>query len=415
MAKTLVYQMYPIAWEDVHTKEHREWENAIYMMAEHLKRVKELGADYVWLSPFYPSPRCDYGYDITDYQDVDPRLGSLADIDSFIATAHNLGLKVLFDLVLNHTSTDHPWFEEHPEYYCWSDRDRKGWKNLFDGRSAWSYLPDKRQYYLHMFSKNQADLNWFPDGDDGEPNQDLVYEFQRIIGYWSELFGVDGFRLDIPQAINKDFSAKNQELGDLLFGEKALDVINAVFDGYGSQFIIMECMDPTGGELVDHYVNNTPVDFVLNMIIKDEIAKVSYVDIARTIGSYTRNPALMLDLENHDSPRLPSRLGVGAEDCVWWIFNSNAKGICLYQGQELGLKNPTKQELPNDLMLELDVQTAMWHAAGESLDELRPTSRANARIPIPLAEYDRQEQDPSSYLNLTKDWVKRWKMVNFVK
>lgn len=405
-AKKLVYQMYPLAWENMHTEVYKEWDNPFNRMCDHLERVKKLGCDYVWLSPFYPSPRYDHGYDISDYMKVDERLGSLADLDYFIGTAHQLGIKVILDLVLNHTSTKHIWFKEHPEYYIWSETIPNNWCNLFDDSPAWSYSQDHDKYYLHLFHQEQADLNWFPDG---KINADLAYKFRRIVDYWADVFDVDGFRLDIPQAMNKDLSSQDLELSDLLFGHQATEIINAIFKSRTDLFLMMECIDPTNGELVDYYANNTPVDFVLDVGLKDKVEK-SENTFLNSLDQLCRSPHFMLDLESHDSPRFPSR-GITAENMIWWMFNSNAKAICLYQGQELGLNNPTKEELPDEIMLALDARTAMMVKHGESIDNLRQTSRANARISLPLRKYQKQEQDPGSYLSLTKAWIRHWKSV----
>lgn len=397
MAKTLVYQMYPISWEK---------QGGLVAMTEHLKRVKALDADYVWLSPLFPSPRHDGGYDISDFLNVDGQIGTLDELDDFIQTAHRYDIGVLFDLTLNHTSTEHEWFEKHPEYYCWSKSERGDWKNLFDQGSCWTFVPEKEQYYLHLFHKNQADLNWFPGG---ELNQALVHEFRDIVKYWKD-FDIDGFRLDIPQAINKDFKRRTLELSDLLFGDQAIDVINAVFNGYDDLFLIMECIDPTHGELIDYYANSTPVDFVLNTLIKDEIRTAPHEDKDNRVMDAVINPNLMLDLESHDSPRMVSD-DIPWSDVIWWMFSTGAEGLCLYQGQELGLKNPGKRKMPNKKMLSLDAQTAMRYYKGEDLDELRPLSRANARIPIPLDEYEFQEHSDKSCLALTRAWVKKWRNI----
>ena len=395
MARNLVYQMYPISWE------YDSKKNALVLMTEHLSRVKALGADYVWLSPVYPSPRCDHGYDISDYKNVDSRFGTMKDLDAFIAKAHSLGIKVLMDLVLNHTSTEHPWFKQR-KYYCTSATGREGWRNLFDGGPAWERLPEGR-WYLHLFHKGQADLNWF---DGNRINEDLVNEFRDIVDFWCD-HSVDGFRLDIPQAINKDFRQKDLELSDLLFGDgQDVEVINAVFEGHEDLFLIMECIDPTNGELVEYYANSTPVNYVMDISFKESETQWNFVN---SMDELCQDSQYMLDVESHDSPRFLSRTKMSPEEVIWRIFNSEAEGICLYQGQELCLKNPTKKELPDKRMLELDTVTAMRAARGESLEVLRKTSRANARIPIPMDEYARQEQNPSSYLNLTKEWIGRWK------
>lgn len=400
MAKTLVYQMYPLSWK-----------GGLPEMQEHLQKVAALGADYVWLSPIYPSPLHDHGYDVSDYKAISSRFGTMQDFDGFVTAAHDLGIGVLMDLVLNHTSTSHKWFDTHPEYYCWSKYDREGWHNLFDGGPAWQYVEGYKEYYLHLFTRYQADLNWFPDG---ELNHALVREFREIVDFWTEEHCVDGFRLDVPQTINKDFGADELELANLLYGGKAVDVLNAVFEDKDDLFLIMECFDPSFGELVEYYAANTPVNFVMDVLLKDEGTDepLGGSRFSSTLGLLARNPQFMVDLESHDAPRFLSRQVEPYCDfsrVTSLLFNSSAEGICVYQGQELGLRNPTKEELPDDLMLELDAQTAMQFIRGEDLDDLRPTSRANSRVPLPLDEYQRQEADPASHLWEFRAAVEAWK------
>lgn len=398
MAKTLVYQLYPRAWQGL-----AEMEDFLYQIAE-------LDVDYVWLSPLYPSPGYDHGYDISDYQDIDPRFGSMDDFDRFVETAHDLGMGVLMDLVLNHTSTKHEWFAYHPKYYCWSKMDRPGWHNLFNGGPAWQYDEQDGEYYLHLFHEEQADLNWFPDGPDGDINLELVKRFHEIIDFWTIDHLVDGFRLDVPQSINKDFTSDTLEFESLLYSDKAIRVLNAVFGGSSRDlFLMMECFSKSPADgLVDYYARNTPIDFVLDVSLKDRAGYVDEVDFFDLIKEAATEPHFMLDLESHDSPRLPSR-GIDPVDGIWCMFNSGAEAICLYQGQELGLNNPTEEQLPDHKLIELDAQTEMRFRRGEPLRDLRPLSRANARVPLPLDEYDKQDQNPSSYLNLTKDWIARWR------
>ena len=168
----------------------------------------------------------------------------------------------------------------------------------------------------------------------------------------------------------------------------------------------MECFDPTYGGLTKFYSEDTPVDFVMNVLVKDLFPSEGQYELNKVINASCSDDHFMLDLESHDSPRFPSR-GMTPEEVIWTMFCSDAEGICLYQGQELGLDNPTKKELPDEKMLALDAETAMKAARGQSLDELRPHSRANARIPLPLEEY--RFYDQNYYLNLTKTWIERWK------
>ena len=402
MAKTLVYQMYPIAWP-----------TGLKGMTDHLKMVAELGVDFVWVSPLYPSPRYDHGYDISNYTSIDPRFGTMADFDAFVKEAHRYGMGVMMDLVLNHTSTQHPWFRSKPNYYCWSKTDRKGWKNLFDGASAWKYDAEMDQYYLHLFHEEQADLRWFIDG---ELNQELVREFRDIVHFWLKEHKVNGFRLDVPQSLNKDLSADDLDFEDLIkIGEdsshdQAVQVLNAVFGrAHGEDYLLIaEGFDASFGDLADYYYANTTIDYVLNVLLKEQIDISNEVfNIAFEMA--TSNNNVIVDLESHDSPRFTSRSGRSAKDILTMLFHSRADAICLYQGQELGLENPSKEELPDEAMIALDAQTAMRVARGASPDSERANSRANARVPLPTDQYQIQKNDSHSVLNLVFDLVTEWK------
>lgn len=403
MAKTLVYQLYPLTW------------GSFDKMIRHLPRIEALDADYIWLSPIYPSPFRDHGYDVANYTAISPAFGTMGDFDKFVKEANDRGIKVLMDLVLNHTSTSHPWFRQKPEYYIWEPPKkhnhsdifpRSGWHNLFDGYSAWEYDSKIGAFYLHLFHPEQADLNWFPDGQN--INQPLVREYQQIVNFWVREHGVSGFRLDVPQGINKDLEADSMELSDLLDGDKSIEVINAIFPGPNSPFLMMECFDPTFGKITRKYTQNTPIDFVLNALLKNQISQ-GEANFLGLIEQQSSDPHFMLDLESHDSPRFPSRNKATPKGMFLYMFGSSAEGICLYQGQELGLSNPTRKQLSDKRMLQLDAQTAMRHARGEQLGSLRSDSRANARVPLSMKEYKSQEIYHDSCLNMTKTWIELWR------
>lgn len=398
MAGKIIYQLYLFGFLG-------QPQSALYVATKHLAHIRDLGADVVWVGPIFSSLWADHGYDISNYWTVDPRFGTMADFDRFVQEAHRYGLEVIIDLVLNHTSTEHAWFKDQQyreQLYCWSESDREGWKNLFDHGPAWEYDEKADKYYLHLFHKDQADLNWFPDGPDGSINQELAWRFQTITSFWLSSHDVDGFRLDIPQSINKDLVADKLELSDLLYGTSAAKVINAVFENRDC-FLIMECMDPTYGNLVDYYWSETPVDFVLNILLKDEIKKGEDHFLA-LLKQSVRHKGFMLDLESHDSPRFLSH-GVNFEDMMYYLFGTGAKGVCLYQGQELALDNPSEEELPNSELLKLDAMTKMRFDSGEPIENLRSDSRANARIPLPLEEFEKQIANPVSSWNATKRWI----------
>lgn len=375
-------------------------------MTDFIPRIKALGADYIWLSPIYPSPGLDHGYDVSNYEAIDIRHGTMQDFDNFVHTAHEYSIGVMMDLVINHTSIQHPWFREKPQYYYWSNEYREGWHNLFDEGPAWAYDEKQGQYYLHLFHESQADLAWFDE--DGNLNEFLANEFRRIAYYWIG-HGVDGFRIDVPQAVNKNAYGSPFEMDDLLYGGRAIRVLNSIFSGLEAPvFLIAELLDPTDGRLARTYVLNTELDYVDNILLKENAAE-SEEGMLECLEANERSGYNVLELESHDSPRFASVSGLDPEDIIWAMFRTDCQCICLYQGQELGLKNPTPEELPDEELLRLDAQTAMRHARGQSLADLRLKSRANARVALPMAEYKFQEFFPDSYLNLTKEWIKRWK------
>jgi alpha-glucosidase len=159
-----------------------------------LEHIAGLGADAVWLSPIYPSPNSDYGYDVSDYEAIDPVFGTLAQFDELVGRAHGLGLKVVLDFVPCHTSTQHRWFREHPDYYVWSDHPANNWMASF-GSSAWERDPQTGRYYLHSFFPEQADLDWH--------NPAVREEMAKALQFWTTR-GVDGFRLDALDRLLKD-------------------------------------------------------------------------------------------------------------------------------------------------------------------------------------------------------------------
>ena len=188
----VVYQIYPRSFQD----SDGDGVGDLSGITARLDHVARLGADAIWLSPFYPSPLADGGYDVADYQAVDPMLGTLGDADALIAAAHERGLKVLFDVVPCHTSIEHRWFREHPDWYIWSDRDgpQNNWRATFGG-SAWSRDAVSGRWYLHSFYPEQPDLNW--------RNPEVPRAFGEALRFWLDR-GVDGFRIDALDRILKD-------------------------------------------------------------------------------------------------------------------------------------------------------------------------------------------------------------------
>ena len=191
----VVYQIYPRSFLDTDGDGVGDLEG----IRRRLDHIAGLGVDAVWLSPFYRSPMADFGYDVADYCDVDPLFGTLADFDRLLAEAHARGLKVLIDWVPNHTSDQHPWFAEHPDWYIWRDGPEgeppNNWLAAFTGESAWTYDPARRQHYLHLFLPQQPDLDW--------ANPEVRATMHATLRFWLDR-GVDGFRIDVVHGLGKD-------------------------------------------------------------------------------------------------------------------------------------------------------------------------------------------------------------------
>jgi len=393
MAKTIVYQLWPLAW------------GSIRLMTAFLTRIRDQGADYVWLSPVYESPRRNHGYDVSDYYDIDPRLGTMADFDEFVASAHAMGLKVIMDLPIDSTSVEHNWFLTEPHRYVISngrnpDHTRK---NLLGDSLAWQKT-GQSDYYLALNHPAQASLNWFSKG---VLNRGLIECFKKIMSFWLYDHGVDGFRLEFAQLLNSPIEAE-PKLEDLLVGKRAVTVINELSNLYGQKapFLIMDCIDPNG-KVCEFYGRETDVEFFTNRLLRStDVSRTKTLEgLKKKVERFAKNPKFMLNLESHDVPRFTTRSGLSGEKIINFMFKSPAQAICLYQGQELGLKNP--ENLSIHEILSLDSRKELEHEKIRISNEtLRRESCANARVPIPLDEYARQECDPDSVLIKTRSAIR---------
>lgn len=414
--KTLIYQLYPAAWM-----------GGFPEMTRFLPRIKNLDVDYVWLSPFYPSPWLDGGYDISDYCAVNPRFGTMDDFDDFVKKANRLGIKVLIDLVLNHTSTEHSWFKaseagdpDYKDYYRWTKKDL-GWRNVFNSESAFKFSEKRGEYYLHLFHESQADLNF--------DNPNVVREFERIISFWTAEHGVSGFRLDVPQFIQKTmlpslplsrltpFSGFSRYYMNI----KTDILLKHLFAGR-NLYTIGEGGSPFPTTLLRLAGKNRPLSAMYNVLLRNSVknhafiipAKPSLKRLKRVIDKWGRDERIGIMLESHDHPRFTSYSGFFGAEIMETLFTSKAKTIILYQGEELGLVNPT---LPNDISGFQDRMTIMRYEKmikkgvdeKTALNQLKPDSRENARAAFSLFNYHYQECNPSSCLNRTKELITYWR------
>ncbi len=339
---------------------------------EKLGYIKSLGVDGIWFSPIYPSPKADYGYDISDYKNIDPEYGTLDDFKKVLNEAHRIGLKIIMDLVVNHTSDEHPWFKEsrksrnnpYSDYYIWRDKPNN-WNSLFEGK-AWEYDSERGQYYLHIFAKKQPDLNM--------DNPKVREEVKSIMRFWLDM-GVDGFREDV---IN--FISKAEGLPDGLPFVPAVNGMPYYKDGphiheYMAEFRKVceeyDCIQIGEGPMTTvssalKYLTGENKSLDMMFSFDHMMADCFYTEYEhRPFKLYRYKKALSkwqyalagkawnaLYIENHDHPRIISRYGSeklryesGSALAVSFLFLQGTPFI--YQGQEIGMSNIRLHSIEN--------------------------------------------------------------------
>lgn len=333
-----------------------------------LDHLVSLGIDAIWLTPFYPSPQADYGYDVADYTDVDPIYGNLEDFDRLVSGAHSLGIRVIVDIVPNHTSSHHHWFrqavEEGPgsrywDYYIWKRPGPEGgppnnWLSHFGG-PAWTLEPDSGMYYLHLFHSGQPDLNW--------ENSEVHREFVRILRSWVDR-GVDGFRIDVAHALYKHPSfadnPRHPEVGEstepLTFRDFAhvYDMDQPenveVFRGWnlavGPDVLLLGEVYLYPPHLVRRYVGDGALDLAFYFgLNRHDWHPEEFVE-RLTHATETIPSGWAWVQGSHDEHRNVTRFGGGEEglerSMALWVALMGLPGMpFLYQGEELGLPNAT--------------------------------------------------------------------------
>ncbi|WP_429141243.1 alpha,alpha-phosphotrehalase [Aeromonas veronii] len=407
----VIYQIYPKSFQDSAARGTGDLKG---IMAR-LDYLKTLGVDALWLTPVYVSPQVDNGYDIADYYAIDPAYGTMADFEGLLAAAHARDIRIVMDIVVNHTSTEHAWFKSvlgdknspYRDYYIWRDPVDGGvpnnWQSKFGG-SAWELDELTGQYYLHLFAREQADLNW--------ENPAVRAEVKNIIHFWAKK-GVDGFRLDVINLISKDQAFPNDEIGDgrrfytdgPRIHEFLQDVSRDVFAPVGAM---------TVGEMsstsLEHCQRYGALDgSELSMVFNFHHLKVDYPNGDK----WTKAPFDFLELKrifnhwqsgmhgkgwsalfwcNHDQPRIVSRFGDEGEHRVVAakMLASTLHGLqgtpYIYQGEEIGMTNPGYQRIDDYQDVESRNISAIKQAEGMSEAEilaiLGAKSRDNSRTPM---------------------------------
>lgn len=407
----VIYQIYPKSFQDSAARGTGDLKG---IMAR-LDYLKTLGVDALWLTPVYVSPQVDNGYDIADYLAIDPAYGTMADFEALLAAAHAHDIRIVMDIVVNHTSTEHAWFKSalgdknspYRDYYIWRDPVDGGvpnnWQSKFGG-SAWELDPATGQYYLHLFAREQADLNW--------ENPAVRAEVKNIIHFWAKK-GVDGFRLDVINLISKDQAFPSDDSGDgrrfytdgPRIHEFLQDVSRDVFAPVGAM---------TVGEMsstsLEHCQRYGALDgSELSMVFNFHHLKVDYPNG----NKWTKAPFDFLELKrifnhwqsgmhgkgwsalfwcNHDQPRIVSRFGDEGEHRVVAakMLASTLHGLqgtpYIYQGEEIGMTNPGYQRIDDYQDVESRNIFAIKQAEGmseaEILSILGAKSRDNSRTPM---------------------------------
>ena len=382
---------------------------------QRLPYLADLGVDAVWITPFYPSPQNDHGYDVSDYRDVDPLFGTLADFDAMLETAHDLGIKVIVDVVPNHTSSEHPWFTEalasEPgsaarDRYVFRDgsgrdgsRPPNNWLSVFGG-PAWTRIPDG-QWYLNLFDSTQPDLNWW--------NAEVGDEFESILRFWLDR-GVDGFRIDVAHGLYKPFDLAPRKSGDRpprpMWDQPEVHEVyrrwHTVLASYdGDRMAVAEAW--TGStESMARYIRPDELQQSFNFawLLADWSAaafRKVVVDTFAAVGLVGATPTWVLS--NHDVVRETTRYGGGERG----LARARAAALTMmalpgsayvYQGEELGLEQvdvePGSRQDPS------------WFRSGEE-------GRDGCRVPMPwsgdAAPYGFGPGTGQPWLPMPDEWV----------
>jgi alpha-glucosidase len=327
----VVYQIYPRSFQD----SDGDGIGDLRGIETRLDHLAWLGVDALWMSPIFPSPMHDFGYDVSDYTGIDQVFGSLADFDSLVRAAGSRGLEVLLDLVPCHTSTEHPWFREHPDWYIWADRPNN-WLSAFGG-SAWSRRDGR--WYLHSFYPEQADLDW--------RNPEVVAAMQDVLRFWLER-GAAGYRVDAIDRLLKDPQLRDDPPASEPFGLPLSDAeaklslshsrnapdtgaaLAKIREAVGDGFLVGEVYLPS--TRWQPYLEAFDVVFAFELLH----APWDAARLREAIAATTRQPGAAWALSNHDFGRLVTRFGPENARAAALLLLTLPGTAFLYQGDEIG-------------------------------------------------------------------------------
>jgi oligo-1,6-glucosidase len=442
--KSIVYQIYPRSFYDSNGDGIGDLQGII----QKLDYLMELGVDVIWLSPIYDSPNDDNGYDIRDYYQIMKEFGTMEDLNHLLDAAHQRGLKIIMDLVVNHTSDEHSWFVEskkgldnsYRDYYIWkpgkNGKEPNNWGSIFSG-PAWDYDENTNEYYLHLFSKKQPDLNW--------ENPVLRNEIYTMMKFWLDK-GIDGFRMDVINFISKvpglpDGEVKEGAIyGDggsyFVNGPKIHEYLREMNEKVLSHYDILTVGEMPGASTSDAVMYTNPENKEINMIFtfehmgldsgpteKWDLKPLNLVDLKENLTKWQTELHgtgwNSLYWNNHDQPRIVSRFG---DDQEYRVESAKMLATCLhmmqgtpyiYQGEEIGMTNVKFESIEQYQ----DVETLNMFREKRSLgvptedimNSIYVKGRDNARTPMQW-----NEQIHSGFTKGTP-WIKvnpRYKEIN---
>ena len=408
----IVYQIYPKSFYD----SNNDGIGDLNGITEKLDYIKHLGADYIWITPFFVSPQRDNGYDVADYCNIDPMYGTMEDFDRLSQEAHKRGIGIMLDMVFNHTSTEHKWFKKalagekkYQDFYIFKKGEKgnppTNWVSKFGG-NAWEYVDELESYYLHLFDKTQADLNW--------ENPEVREEIYKVVKFWLNK-GVNGFRFDVVNLISKPGKFENDYEGDgrrfYTDGPRIheyLKGLNQNTFGQNKDIITVGEMSSTSMENCFKYSGKDENE--LSMVFNFHHLKVDYKnkdkwalqpfdfqelkDILNSwqVGMQDHNAWSALFWCNHDQPRVVSRFG---DDKNYWKKSAKMLGTVIhmlrgtpyiYQGEEIGMTNAYFDNISQYK----DVESINYHKIlmdngltnEEAMKIVMERSRDNGRTPM---------------------------------
>jgi alpha-glucosidase len=424
--EAVAYQIYPRSFMDSNADGIGDLRGVI----SKLDYLQHLGIDVIWLCPMYKSPQDDNGYDISDYQDIHHEFGSMADFDELLKEVHRRKMKLIIDLVINHTSDEHPWFVESKssrnnpkrDWYIWRDAVKDGkpnqWESIFGG-SAWEFDKKTEQYYMHLFSKKQPDLNW--------ENHEMRSAIYDMIRWWLDK-GIDGFRIDAISHMKKDWknpdpTTKHMNVEGI--HEYLEDICEKTFRRYDIMTVGEANGVTTEGahEWVDEARKKLNMLFQFEHIGLWDTDPKKKIDLPKLKKVFTSWQKGLQDrgwnalyVENHDIPRIVSKWG---DTEKFWRESATAIATMyflmqgtpfIYQGQEIGMINKIFNG-PDDFNDVLAKNTFLQKRKEGFKDqdivkELAPGARDNARTPIQWSNVEAQKKEPNSVLNYYRQLIK---------